>query len=421
MWLAVVLSKKDAELACDERTIERLGEEERFSYGHTLVELAAGQSKAVQVLGMATLMASDKKEVVERVKAIAMKKQTKLITGIVVSMLIVGIGLFVFTGANNKEQQTNPTEALAAQTAPTGTPTPVPTVTLTPVPTATPVPRVLSVDGVVYEALTFTDHISLASDSEKGWMVDFNGDGSEELLYIDGANVYLNGELQQTSEGRVAEYWLLDIDTTDGMYELLNGAGDIYIYDGNALIRRAGIEEHIYTEIFTYMGGESVPISEADARQLMHNNSEIVLMDDNGDVYVRILGDLGEFTRIDEHTISFEDLFYMKTSFKANAHYVLDENHCLQMVPKEYDIHIVSSRFEDGRLWWNSCDFTEPLYKLYETRDLSGNYTVIPNEMLLDAKMTKSDCVEWGYIERPHGVKGWLYLDDIKLKDVYSE
>ena len=80
VWLAVTLSKKDAELACDERTIERLGEEERYSYGHTLVELAANQSKAVQMFGMATLMASDKKEVVNRVKAITTKKQTKLAT-----------------------------------------------------------------------------------------------------------------------------------------------------------------------------------------------------------------------------------------------------------------------------------------------------------------------------------------------------
>jgi len=98
VWVAVMLSKKDAELACDERTIERLGEEERYSYGHTLVELAAKQSRAVQVFGMATLMASDKKEVVERVKAIAIKKQTKLITGLLVAALVVGIGFFVFTG-----------------------------------------------------------------------------------------------------------------------------------------------------------------------------------------------------------------------------------------------------------------------------------------------------------------------------------
>lgn len=40
MWLAASCSKKDAELFCDEATIRRLGEEERFRYGAMLVRFA---------------------------------------------------------------------------------------------------------------------------------------------------------------------------------------------------------------------------------------------------------------------------------------------------------------------------------------------------------------------------------------------
>ena len=138
VWVAVTLSKKDAELACDERTIERLGEEERYNYGHTLVELAAGQSRAVQMFGMATLMASDKKEVVERVKAITLKKETKIITGLLVAILVVGIGFFVFTGEAKGDQENNNNDTPVAtitetpakntqQIATTLTPTPMPT------------------------------------------------------------------------------------------------------------------------------------------------------------------------------------------------------------------------------------------------------------------------------------------------------
>ncbi len=125
VWLAVMLSKKDAELACDERTIERLGEEERYRYGHTLVELAAAQSRVIQMFGMATLMASDEKEVVDRVKAITTKKQTKIVTGILVAVLVVGIGFFVFTG-EAKDRDNNKTD-IASRTE---TDVPVPSVTV---------------------------------------------------------------------------------------------------------------------------------------------------------------------------------------------------------------------------------------------------------------------------------------------------
>ncbi len=459
VWLAVLLSKKDAELACDERTIERLGEEERYSYGHTLVGLAAGQSKAVQMFGMATLMASDKKEVVDRVKAISTKKETKIITGLLVALLVVGIGFFVFTGEAKGEQENNngvatvtempeeestkEAEAATQEMETRAVEMEFPTVgvatdsiELRPAPgyeyekrnyvkNETPVTilaaeqdkdgnlwyyvgyswgdgytahgyadsnyiivgeedkvsadvfrlyknkevngeytelinaehtltgivyggegwfytetwdkqsgwilygssdtvdrfvekllkiagdewvvakeqkeleLVLSVKEVSYKELSFVDHVALEMVNGEGWSVDLNGDGVKENLYIDLNGVFINGERAFTTSDARDEYWLLDIDTTDSFYELLNGNGDLYIYDGTGLQAVKGIEEMYFAE-------------------------------DNGveETLERYLGALDSFVRMDEHTISFED-YHSDWGGFAVASYCLDEKHDL--------------------------------------------------------------------------------------------
>ncbi len=459
VWVAVMLSKKDAELACDERTIERLGEEERYSYGHTLVELAAKQSRAVQMFGMATLMASDKKEVVERVKAITTKKQTKIITGLLVALLVVGIGFFVFTGEAKGEQDKNnknapvstvtevpeegSTKAATQEKETHAVETKFPTVGVTtgsiylrPAPgyeykksnfvgketpvtilaaeqdkdgnlwyyvgyswgdgytahgyadsnyvvadeaadvspelfrlykskevngeytelinaehtlsgvhyggndwfytqtwddqsgwvlygSADTVDRyvqkmlkitedewveakeqkeralVLSVKDVNYKELSFVDHVALEPVNGTGWSVDLNGDSVKENLYVDTNGVFINGERAFTTGDARNEYWLLDIDTTDSFYELLNGNGDLYIYDGTGLQVVRGILE----------------------RYFAHGNGTEETLE-------RYLGTLGSFARIDEHTISFEDYHSDWNGF-AVASYSLNENHDL--------------------------------------------------------------------------------------------
>ena len=569
VWLAVILSKKDAELACDERTIERLGEEERYSYGHTLVELVAKQSKTVQLFGMATLMASDKKEVVERVKAITIKKQTKIITGILVAFLVVGIGFFVFTGeAKGEQDNNNKNEPMAtaeskANTTPTPTMDPaleefiekskeersrnelltyiletkkVPvegrvsafmlnvrsaagydadridvlsegtTVVINAVkqdadgkywyavsyekkdskeikngyvysayltkagavketrveemefPTVgiatasfslrrapgyeygeynwvsqdTPVTilaakedkegklwyyvgyswkdntmralgyadsnyiivgeqenvvanwfrvytakdenseykeycnaehvlggivyggdgwfythtwnnetgwmrygdyessdqfiremlkiseeewpstkeqleqeLVISLKNAVnYRELSFEDHIRLELKAGEGWSIDLNGDDKEEQLYIDENGVFINGERTFIFKDACLEYWLLDIDTTDSVYELLDGNGNMYLYNGSMMQLVTGIQERYFND------------------------------EDGGKEYMsRYLGKLGEFTRIDKHTISFEDYRSEWGGF-ATASYSLDKYHNLCLLER---------------------------------------------------------------------------------------
>ena len=464
VWLAVRLSKKDAEIACDERTIERLGEEERYSYGHTLVELAAKQSRAVQMFCMATLMASDKKEVVNRVKAITTKKQTKIITGLLVVCLLVGIGCFVFTGVAKGEQENNNNDTLV-----TTIPTPMPTYiaqksTLVTEEQGSDWAGVLriykekdvnstyieqtinydclravtdigdehwfmveTIDGgfgwvlygehegldakirsllgiseeeyaenrankkletskafeneVTYRTLTFTDHVALDYKPGEGWLVDLNGDGTEEQLYITGNRVYLNEKmaLSYKPEKNIS-FWLLDIDTTDGMYELLDENGSMFIYNGSYFCQVTGVDEKYFV---TDKTGEEY-------------------------TFMRYFCTLPEFTRIDKHTISFEDNFFMETSFFANACYTLDENHGLQLIPQEYEVTL--HKPVNNVRWYNYAKNKDKLFRVYKDRDLAGEY--VEAEELTGAKMTKSDCVEWAYIEIENGLSGWLYFGE---------
>ncbi len=71
VWLAAALSRRDCELACDEGTLKRLGEEERFAYGRTLLTLLAARPRPGGLLTCATTMAGGRSCAEERIKRIA--------------------------------------------------------------------------------------------------------------------------------------------------------------------------------------------------------------------------------------------------------------------------------------------------------------------------------------------------------------
>ncbi len=71
VWLAAVLSRRDAELACDEGTLKRLGDGERRAYGSTLLALVTAKPRPGDLLRCATTMTGDKRSLRERVRRIA--------------------------------------------------------------------------------------------------------------------------------------------------------------------------------------------------------------------------------------------------------------------------------------------------------------------------------------------------------------
>ncbi|MBQ6877797.1 MAG: hypothetical protein IJO22_05290 [Oscillospiraceae bacterium] len=98
VWLAAFLSMRDSELACDEDTIKRIGEEERIGYGRTLINLTC-EKPAVGILSAATTMTGSKSSIKERIMLIAKKPKMLKITAALVAVIAVFAVGCTFTGA----------------------------------------------------------------------------------------------------------------------------------------------------------------------------------------------------------------------------------------------------------------------------------------------------------------------------------
>ena len=111
VWWAAKLSKQDAELACDETTIKKLGEEERLSYGKTLIRLTC--EKRQDLFIAATTMISDKKSITERIQRIAKRsKRTIYALAGVLLMSVLAVGC-TFTGAKDESSEAAPMQGVS--------------------------------------------------------------------------------------------------------------------------------------------------------------------------------------------------------------------------------------------------------------------------------------------------------------------
>ncbi|RKI69746.1 M56 family metallopeptidase [bacterium 1xD42-67] len=99
VWLAAALSKADGELACDEGTVARLGEERRLDYGRSLVDLAAQRSaRPADLLSMSTAMTGGKKSIRQRVTALVKKPETGKTALFALAAVVILAVVFVFAG-----------------------------------------------------------------------------------------------------------------------------------------------------------------------------------------------------------------------------------------------------------------------------------------------------------------------------------
>ena len=89
VWLAAALSRRDAELACDEGTLRRLGESERTAYGETLIRLTCSRKKG-ELLLTATAMTGSQRSLRERIALIAKKPRMALYT-LAAAVLVVAV------------------------------------------------------------------------------------------------------------------------------------------------------------------------------------------------------------------------------------------------------------------------------------------------------------------------------------------
>lgn len=102
VWAAVILSKRDGELACDEGTIRQLGEGERIPYGRTLIGLVARRSGAGGVLSCSTTMTGGKKTVQRRIAQLVKQPETKKAALFLAAAAVALAAVFVFAGGNSE-------------------------------------------------------------------------------------------------------------------------------------------------------------------------------------------------------------------------------------------------------------------------------------------------------------------------------
>lgn len=87
VWLAVKLSKIDCELACDEAVLDLIGDEERISYGRTLLSLMP--VKGSNFFVVASTMEGSKSSMKDRIKFLA--KKTKIRSSICVVVVFMAV------------------------------------------------------------------------------------------------------------------------------------------------------------------------------------------------------------------------------------------------------------------------------------------------------------------------------------------
>ena len=101
VWLAAALSRRDAELACDEATIRRLSEAERAAYGRTLIRISC--ERRATLLRTATTMNCGKSGLRERIALIAKRPKTAAYALVILILAAIAVTGCTFTGAQAGE------------------------------------------------------------------------------------------------------------------------------------------------------------------------------------------------------------------------------------------------------------------------------------------------------------------------------
>ena len=99
VWLAASLSRRDCELACDERVLKNLDPGSRADYGRALLSLVAPKRAKGQLLSCATTMQLGRKSLKERIMLIAKKPKMAAYTLVFVLVLSLVLTACTFTGA----------------------------------------------------------------------------------------------------------------------------------------------------------------------------------------------------------------------------------------------------------------------------------------------------------------------------------
>lgn len=97
VWLAVCLSRRDGELACDEGALQTLGDGERTAYGETLLALVTAKDSPRDLLSFTTTMSGEKRSLRERISRIACQPKI-LVSAITAAALVLTLAVLLTFG-----------------------------------------------------------------------------------------------------------------------------------------------------------------------------------------------------------------------------------------------------------------------------------------------------------------------------------
>ena len=120
VWIAAKVSRADAELACDEGALARLGEDQRGDYGRTLIGLTCS-APISDLLITATTMTGSAGSIRERIKLLMKRPRNTILTVTAVILMVTLIVGCAFAGAPELPPETTPPETTApSDTTPPG-------------------------------------------------------------------------------------------------------------------------------------------------------------------------------------------------------------------------------------------------------------------------------------------------------------
>ena len=164
VWVAAHVSRADAELACDEGAMKKLGENHRGDYGRTLIGLTCA-SRVDSMFITATTMTGSAGSIRERIRLLMKRPRNTVLTLTAMILMVILIVGCAFAGA---PETTVPVvqETLPTETAPVETTVPVTTIPETTAPETT-VPETTAPEATVPETTVPMETVAIPAAPEK--------------------------------------------------------------------------------------------------------------------------------------------------------------------------------------------------------------------------------------------------------------
>lgn len=104
VWAAAYLSKKDAEISCDEKVLVNSNLTQKIAYGRTLICVASKEQK-ISVFYPTTAAAGTKKELKNRMRKIVEENKYKRKARVILAVFMAASVVFTFSGCGNVAQK----------------------------------------------------------------------------------------------------------------------------------------------------------------------------------------------------------------------------------------------------------------------------------------------------------------------------